>query len=669
MKKIIYALLAELLFTLNFSSAQTGGEVCSEGKTDLYKKLLKEGKLNYPGDSNIDVNYYKLDLRINFADRILTGVVSVKAKSARNNLNTIFLDLRNNMLVSSVKLDNKNLTFNQTGDNKLNITFDRTYNSGEEFELVIAYSGTPQTSGFQSFSFDYHNGQPIVSSLSEPYGASDWWPNKDTPADKADSADIWITADSSFYSVSNGVLTEITVNQDGTKTFKWKERYPIAPYLISIAMTNYHIYNTYFEYEPGKYMPVIHYTYPEQWGASVKSQLDVTLDALRIFSEKYGPYPFLKEKYGHAQFTWGGGMEHQTCTSASSFGESLVAHELAHQWFGDKVTCRDWQNIWLNEGFATYSEAIYQENKYGKKNFREVVDNIFNTARQAKGSVYVQDISSVNSIFDYARSYAKGASVLHMLRGIVGDEKFFEILKTYLNDPQLAYNSATTEDFQHVAEEVTGLDLNYFFSEWIYGVSFPRYTINWGWQQNSPDNYQVQIQITQTANFDPLYFTMPVQIKIIKKNVTDTTITFFNNTLVQTFSVDVKFKPDSLVFDPDNFILKTVTASNNIAINDTVPSAFELFQNYPNPFNSSTKIKFAIPTTAGEVFTNLTIYDVLGRKVETLIDRILVPDFYEVRFNSANLATGIYFYRLETRSTSSNGKHNFTATKKMLLLK
>ncbi|MFA3782357.1 M1 family aminopeptidase [Melioribacteraceae bacterium 4301-Me] len=659
MKKIVF--LSILFCIVNFSYSQTGGEICSKGKTELYNKLLKEGKLNYPGDSNIDVTYYKLDLRLSFQPNFLNGVVTVKARAVNNGVDSIFLDLKNNMVVSSVKSGNENLAFNQTSDNKLNIRFNRIYNLGEEFEISIYYSGVPQQTGFQSFSFASHNDYPIISSLSEPYGASDWWPCKDTPADKADSADIWITADSIFYSVSNGILTEIKSNNDGTKTFKWKERYPIAQYLISIAMTNYHIYNSSFEYEPGKFMPVVHYTYPELWNTTVKSQLDATLDALRIYSDKFGPYPFLKEKYGHAQFTWGGGMEHQTCTSAFSFDESLVAHELAHQWFGDKVTCKDWQNIWLNEGFATYSEAIYQEYKYGEENFKNRIRNIFNAALQAKGTVYVQDISSVNSIFDYNRSYAKGAAVLHMLRGIVGDSSFYEILRSYLNDSKLAYATATTEDFESIAEKITGQDLSYFFSEWIYGTGYPKYIVNWGWTEISPSNYQLQIRISQSINANPTFFTMPIQVKITGKNFSDTTFTLFNNQAEQTFYKNVSFKPDSLILDPNNFILKNISVSTTINRIVTLPTEFQLFQNYPNPFNSTTKIKFTIPSDANMSLTNLTVYDVVGRKVAVLINKNLEAGIYELTFNKTELPSGVYFYKLTVG--------NYESTKKMILLK
>ncbi|MEW6509140.1 MAG: M1 family aminopeptidase [Bacteroidota bacterium] len=200
------------------------------------------------------------------------------------------------------------------------------------------------------------------------------------------------------------------------------------------------------------------YVYPESF-ASQKVNLDKTNDMIRIFSEMYGPYPYSKEKCGHAQCGFGGGMEHQTISSMGGFSESLAAHELAHQWFGNKVTCKDWQNIRLNEGFATYSDKLYHQKKYGDAAFNNQMNSVMTSSKTANGTIYVQNINSVGEIFNSARSYNKGAAVLHMLRGIIGNEKIFQVLGEYLIEPGLSYNVATTEDFQRVAERVSGQNL------------------------------------------------------------------------------------------------------------------------------------------------------------------------------------------------------------------
>jgi aminopeptidase N len=432
-------------------------------------------------------------------------------------------------------------------------------------------------------------------------------------------------------------------------------------------MTNYHLFEDKFEYSPTKYMPITNYTYPEKFTPARQTQMEATKDMLRVFSEKFGEYPFIKEKYGHAEFSWGGGMEHQTITSLINFNEDLVAHELAHQWFGDKVTCQDWQHIWLNEGFATYSESIYFEAKYGKQAFMNDVTANMNSAKNAKGSIYVQNISSIGEIFNSSRSYAKGSIVLHMLRGIVGDDKFFQILKEYLTEPGLSYNVATTEDFQRVAERVSGMDLNYFFKEWIYGENYPKYTVGKNIKQLADGSYQLTFRLKQDINTNPSFFTMPVRLQITSLDVRTNT-TLFNNEQDQSWVIPLgKTFPSSIEFDPDNWILKDIVANTSVDKNQEVPTTFSLSQNYPNPFNPSTIISYQLSVDS---YVTLKVYDLLGREVETLVNEFRQPGYYNSQFSILNqpagrqgsqLFSGVYFYRLTAG--------NLTQTKKMVLIK
>ena len=459
----------------------------------------------------------------------------------------------------------------------------------------------------------------------------------------------------------------ITKNGDGTRTFKWKNHHPIAHYLISLAMTNYEVYKNYFAYAPGDTMEVIHYMYPEHL-ASNKSNLDKTPEMLSIFSDLFGLYPYIDEKYGHAEFGWGGGMEHQTVSSMGAFSSGIVSHELAHQWFGDKITCKDWHHIWLNEGFATYCESLYKEAKYGYSSYKSSIASEMSYAKNAFGSIYVQNINSVGEIFDGSRSYAKGAVVLHMLRGVLGDSTFFDVLYSYANDPQLAYGVATTEDFQRVAEEVSGKDLEYFFKEWIYGEDFPAYNIDWGYSKIDNDLYRFRITIDQPSHKNPTFFTMPVQVKVTT-TAGDTLLTFFNNQKSQTFYSDITGQPQSIKFDPENWILKIVQSiTTDIKTDEKLPSQFKLEQNYPNPFNPTTRIKYSIPTSSPlakgrteEGFVSLKVYDVLGREVTTLVNKKQSPGNYTIEFNAANLPSGLYFYKLTAGE--------FSQTKKMILMK
>ncbi|UCH66523.1 MAG: T9SS type A sorting domain-containing protein [Ignavibacterium sp.] len=622
-------------------------------------KTLQLSKIQYPGDSQIDVTYYKLDLTITYNPNNLIGAVTVNAKVNTLPIANFFLDLQDNMNVDSILLNEAGTTFNHI-NNKVTIDLDSTYSQNEAFSVVIYYHGVPGTSGLGSFKFDTHgNGEPIISTLSQPYGASEWWPCKDIPEDKADSADIWITVDQSMIPVSNGVIQEIIVNGDGTHTYKWKEKYSIAQYLISMAITNYFQYDTYYHYSPTDSMIITHYNYPERFDDNRQALLDETATMMEVFSNYYGEYPFLDERYGHAEFNFGGAMEHQTCSSMGFYGQGVIAHELAHQWFGDMITCKDWHHIWLNEGFATYSEGVYYEAIGGQSAYDQFILNEMSFAKQAQGTIYVQDISNIGEIFNGYRSYAKGGIVLHMLRGVVGDSAFFDILRAYAADPELVYNVATTEDFQRVAERVYRQSLDYFFEEWIYGENYPRYNVSWYRTPVSDSTYQIDLDITQEINSNPSFFTMPIQIKV-NTELNDTTITLFNNVQSQNFEFDVLGNPRSIVFDPANWILKDVLGNPGTEI-FPVPIEYSLDQNFPNPFNSSTIIRIQLPQ---DEFVTLKIFNILGEELATRVNENMEAGRHEVVLNAASLgglSSGVYFYRIVAGS--------FVDTKKMILLK
>lgn len=622
------------------------------------ERLLNNENVNYPGDSRYDVTYYKLDLKILHTTQTISGSVTMNAKADTMNVNSIYMDLVNILVVDSVLCNGNTTSFSRSAD-KVNISLDNTYNSGESFSIQVFYHGSPPSSGFGSFTFGTRGGgAPTIYTLSEPYGSKDWWPCKDTPADKADSADIWYTVINPIKAISNGVLEEVIDNGDNTSTYKWKVRYPIAQYLISLAATDFVEYINHYNYSPSDSMPVTHYIYPETFTTTLKNLLDKTPQMLEVFKQHFGEYPFINEKYGHAQFGWGGGMEHQTCSSMGAFGESINSHELAHQWYGDAITCKDWHNIWLNEGFATYAEGVWIEATQGKAAYNNYIANEMNYAKNAVGSVWVTDISSVNSIFNYARSYAKGAVILHMLRGIVGDSTFYNILRTYTYHPTVSYGVAVTEDFQAIAESVSGMDLDYFFQQWIYGENYPRYNVNWSNYQLNDSLWNLKINISQLTNTNPVFFTMPIQINIKRNSLPDTLVTIFNDQQNQEFNIAIAGPISSIQIDPNNFILKSINVTVDVDDKEQLPSEFSLKQNYPNPFNPTTIISYKLPA-AGKV--SLKVYDVLGREVTTLVNEYNPAGSYEVEFDASSLSSGTYFYRLTAG--------NFIQTKKMILVR
>lgn len=652
MKNLIAALL--ILIT-PFTFPQSGKESCILGKTAQFNRLKKLVEVNYPGDPKYDVKYYKLDLTINHTSQTISGNITCNAKVVQSNVTEIYYDFINSMIVDSVLFNGNNTSFSR-GTNTVVVQTNTSLNQGDDFTTVVYYHGTPASGGFGSFKFSSQGGYPLIWSLSEPYGAKDWWVVKDTPADKADSADIWLTVSTSLTPVSNGNLMEVVNNGNGTHTYKWHVSYPIAPYLVSLAITNYALYTNYYHYSPTDSMPITHYLYPSSLNSNIP-QLNKTPGMIEIFAERFGEYPFINEKYGHAQFGWGGGMEHQTISSMGGFGDGLIAHELAHMWYGDNITCKDWHHIWLNEGFATMGEGLIYEAWNGKAAYNSYIADEMYYAKFASGTIYVQDISSEWEIFNSYRTYSKACVVLHMLRGIVGDSTFFNILRTYSYDPSVAYGNAVTEDFQAIAENVSGLDLNYFFQQWIYGVNYPTYSVVWSKNSLGGNLYDLALKITQSSNSNPSFFTMPIQIKV-NSSTGDTIITVFNNAQVQNFNLTVANEPISITVDPNNWILKTIN-SVVVGIEDEMqPQTFSLEQNYPNPFNPVTKIKF---TLASNEYTTLKVYDIIGKEITTLVNNQMEKGHYEINFDASNLPSGVYFYTLNAGG--------YKETRKMILMR
>jgi aminopeptidase N len=607
-----------------------------------------------PGQEGYDAIYYKLDLMLTVNPNRLRGSVRMDARALVNNVSSITLDLMSRMIVDSVLVGGSKVSATQQ-PTLMTIALDRAYQMGERFTVVVYYNGVPGSSGFGSFVFTTTSptssppNSPWVWSLSEPYGGKDWWPSKDHPSDKADSVDIWITCDAKFKVGSQGKLIAVVNNSDGTRTHRWQHRYPIATYLVSIAVAEYTEVTGWFKYSATDSMPVVNYVLPSMF-ASATSSIPSTVQMLQIFSDLFGLYPFAKEKYGHSQFGWGGGMEHQTMTSIVNFGESLVAHELAHQWFGDMITMRSWPHIWLNEGFATYSVALYNERKSGTPAYWSVMNNEMTRAKRAVGSIYVRDTLNIEKLFSGDLVYGKGAVVLHMLRHVMGDSLFFRALRMYATDHRFVFGTASTEDFRSTCESVMGgKSLDYFFSQWIYGEGYPTYRYEWG-SASVGSSYRVRVSLNQTTSgSNPAFFTMPVDI-VFRMDGIDSTVTVLNDRPGQTFTFTMPRDPASVQVDPNKWILReasgTVVSIESIS---DIPHSFRLRQNYPNPFNPSTTISFEVPEP---VSLRLEIFDQLGRSVRVLLDNqrfsagVHTLPFAAVSGAGDPMSSGVYYARL-----------------------
>ena len=672
MQKILFAKLTiglTILLQIN-SVAQSGIFECYKSKIESQKFKTGLFKKNTV-DTNIDIKYIKLDLFIDPDNNHLSGIATINAQVIAPSINQVSLDLKNNMSVQSINSSGAAVSYNHSNAT-ISIQLEKNYTQSELVSLDIQYSGTPSIDSLYGspMHIDTYHGHKVAYTHSEYYMASYWFPCKEDLSDKADSVKIWVTANSYYKVASNGLLESETDNGDGTTTTKWATHYPIANYLMCVTMSDYVIYQNEFDYDDSKSMPMMNFVWQEDL-AKQKPVADFTVSLISFFSEKFGLYPFINEKYGQTQ-ALGGGMEHQTMTTmyrSAPWSHSVTAHELAHQWFGDAVTFKDYHNIWLSEGFASYCDLLHVEKFEGKQNFNNQLDFYANSpdqleyaAKNAKGSIYIEDISSYIKIYNPGKTYRKAAWVLHMLRGIVGDETFFSIMKNYANSPELKYKNAVTSDFQKIAEETSGKDLNYFFNEWIYGENYPKYSIQWGSKNLTENNYEVKIILSQEVNTNPNFFTMPVQIKL-KSSTGDTTITLFNNSQNQTFIINLNEPPSEVTLDPNNYILKDVLQIVNSVNKSVKPTNYSLAQNYPNPFNPETTIEYKVPKPG---FITIKIYNIKGEEVKTLINAEQTAGSYSVNWNGINnkgqqLSSGIYYYRIEAE--------NYSQTRKMILLK
>ena len=604
----------------------------------------------------IDIKFYELNLDIDFNSSRIRGSVTVNGVIGNIYPDFIELDLYDNMTVDSILQNNIPILYLHENDMLKIPISDITLDDENLFSLTIFYQGTPDHCGAGGFKFDEHQNIGHVWTLSEAYCARSWWPCKDDPSDKADSVNIIISVpiEPAYIVASNGLLSSTTINNN-KKTYFWKERYPITTYLVSLAIYPYTKWvDQYVSPISSDTMLIEHYVFPDRYEASYPNY-SLTKDMLSFFSELFGEYPFISEKYGHADFTWGGGMEHQTLSSMGSFSQNLMVHELGHSWWGNLITCKTFNDIWLNEGFARYCQALWAEHMYGREAYFDFMNN---HAYYGAGTIYVENPSSNSQIFSAGLSYNKASWVLHMLRHKVGETMFFDILKSYASNDSLSYNAASTSDFQKVCEDISGLDFEQFFQQWIYGEKYPKYELSWWHEGNGI--YNVKIDQVQSYNF----FSMPIDLKFSGSAgplLVDTTIVIENNNSSQLYEFSgFNFLVENVMLDPENWILKEATYSVN-EIDNILPDRVEVEKAFPNPFNSKVKLSFYINPQFGDTHVSVNIFDSRGKIVESLINNEFIPGYHTTFWNANGKSSGVYFIQLAT--------DNYIDSQKILFLK
>ncbi len=534
-------------------------EAASDKAKFVKQQLLASPRVHIPVNYISDLQYktdvvhYDLSLDLYPEKKLLYG--NAQLTCTFNDLHSKKLDLNlyDNMKISELLINGKEAPFVHEGT-RLSVFLPE--NITDTFSVNINYEGTPQRIGLAAFVFGEINERSAVYNLSEPTYASTWFPCNDLPDDKA-YADIKIINDTSYTSVSNGVLLEEKVSE-GRKTAHWKTYYPISTYLISIYSSVYINYTDYYYSEiTNDTLPIEYYVFPEHL-ENAKIDFQEHPKMIKFFSETFGEYPFMKEKYGVAEFLWQlGAMEHQTITGIGSnfvsgrrFFTDVYVHELAHHWWGDAVGPKSWKDIWLNEGFSTYSEALYDEYKAGDDALLATMlskynDNFYGTLYDPGDDLFSQTI------------YDKGAWVLHMLRWEVGDSTFFRILREYFE--RYKYKNASTEDFKSVCEEISGKNLTQFFEQWVFeGDDQIDADIEWSIESQKLNTYTIKLNIKQYQDRYKV-FHFPLEIQFVDKNERFTNALFYINEREEEMYYDLKFEPVKIVADPYSWLLAEFT--------------------------------------------------------------------------------------------------------------
>lgn len=616
-------LLTAVLPFISFSQEkafQDEQKAIIESERKSAEALLSAG-MQSVASGNYDVNHYRCEWQLDPAVRYIRGKITTSFTMIQAG-NTITFDMVNQLVVDSVVYHGAKITYTRLPNNGLQVQFPANLNTATRDSVSVYYQGDPAGGGFGAFYQGLHSGVPVIWTLSEPYGAKDWWPCKDDLTDKADSIDILMTHPSVYTSSSNGMMTSRQAVAGGNVVTHFKHRYRIATYLVAIAITNYVVNNDTVRVGNKTY-PFISYAYPESVGFFFAQEI-YAKDAFRIFTQLFGEYPFANEKYGHTQFGWGGGMEHQTNSFMFNTSPNLSAHELAHQWFGDKVTCGSWQHIWLNEGFATYLTALFLQ--YGFPSFyKPYLQNTMlgSVVSQPGGSVFVTDTSSTGRIFDGRLSYNKGGYVVHMLRWVLGDSAFFRGMRRYLEDPLLKYNFAKTADLQRNLEAESGKNLTTFFQKWVYGEGYANYNATWFQAAGSP---WVSLKLDQTTSHPSVqFYEMPVEIEF--RNATQSTRRVVDHrTSGQIFSLNVGFAVDTVIIDPELWILAKTKTSVKTAVELLPPDDLQLYPN-PSPGDatlrlrnaSGNKLSVRLFNAAGQLIFRRDITTAVGAQVEVNI--------------------------------------------------
>jgi len=574
-----------------------------------------------------NVLHYLINLDLPMTSRYLEGVVTISARSNEDNLTTIDLHLLG-LNVDSVKVDGISSSYNHIGET-LFVLLPQTYNQGDSFDIMVGYSGTP--SGNMGYLW-YASSKTISYTLGCPFCTRRWLPCYDRLWDKADyGVEFFITAPDSFTVCANGEFLGKEV-AGGKATYHWRHSHAISPYLIHFASSIYTTYSDWYYPSPAESIEIKYYFWPFDT-LYAPTAFSLTTDMMFFYDSLYGDYPY--EGYGMDVLYpfYYLGMEHQAMTSINRtwilnndyYG---IAHELSHQWWGDLVTCFGWQNVWLNEGFGTYSDALYKERREGHPAF-------INTMVSRRNSYFSAEQSNPHPIYDppenlifgWGHSYCKGSWVCHMIRYLCNnDTTWLNLLATYRDS--FAFKNASTDDLNRIMNQILGENYDWFFQEWVYDMGYPIYNILWD-KISEPPNWHLILDITQTQTIGPAVFHIPLEIGVNYASG-DTILTLTINNSPQHFEFLLPQEPMEIVVDPMTWIIQK----------NVITSISEADANKQISCPGYQTIARAIELNLNEEHI-VKIFDITGRKVY---------EAYGKKINFQPQNAGIYHITIDNRT-------------------
>ncbi len=618
---------------LGFGAVPTIEEILGERPWSGDRPMSAACRARYVGATDVEslhsynVRHYRLDIDLPMLDRGYSAHEALTMRSDVPSLDSFWLHFCN-LVCDSVKRAGVPLQFS-TPTGLLTITLDTPLPQGDSTVVDIWFrrlSSAPEL-GY------YFATRPSVTyaygmTCTPPRDCRYWMPCYDEPLDKAErGVELNLTVPDTFQTCANGLCDSVTVNPgNGTRTYWWRHPYSIATYLINFVASRFATWQHDFIQPNGDTVPSLYFMWPQDSAVSrITFGRLPTIFAFYSDTNMLGRYPF--EKYGQVPgyygFPWGA-MENQTLTMIHTqwlrSGDDIgMAHEMSHMWYGDMVTCVDFANIWLNEGFATYLECLYAGHANGRAYFRQyIASKAYAAILQDRSRRFPVYNPPEAEIYNYGTIYCKGAWVEHMLRWVLGDTAwespgvFFAALRAY--GDSFRYGTASTDDYCRINEQVSGQELSWFFDEWIYQAGYPKYRLNW-WSEPAGDSFMVVTNLSQANGTGaPDFFRTPLPVRVnCPLDSSFVVIRPQANPQVDTFVVAEA--PSSLTVDPDNWILDSAYVVRTGIAEELGP---EVLATAPWATVVGRVLKVGLPPAADGSQLEAGLYDVTGRRVMAL---------------------------------------------------